>query len=146
VKATNAYAAKRALVDRLTVLAMAGQPLEGVQVADTYPRNISDRCVYGGGARFTQTQESAEPGGLRFETVSTGLYVRVFGRGLSVRETETIVEGYGDIVGDLLAKDPDLGGGLTFTQITAGAADFYPGDDGVEAILALSVDVESHLP
>lgn len=146
MKATNAYAAKRALIDRLTVLAATGQPLEGVQVADSYPRDISDRCVYGGGARFTQSQEAAEPGALRFETVSTGLYVRVLGRGLSVRETETLVEGFGDTVADILADEPELGGGLTFLQITAGTADFYPNDDGIEAILALSVDVESHLP
>lgn len=145
MKATNAYAAKRALINRLTVLAATGQPLEGVQVVDSYPRDVTDRCVYGGGARFTQTQEAAEPGALRFETVTTGLYARVLGRGLDVRATEQLVETLGDVVADVLADDPDLGGGLTFTQLVAGSADFYPNDDGVEAILALSVQIESHL-
>lgn len=145
MKATNAYAAKRALIDRLKILSkVSGHALEGVQVSDSYPRDIADRAIYGGGARFTQDQESAEPGLLRFETVTTGLYVRVFQVG-TAREIESAVEELGDIVAEVLAEDPDLDDGLMFAQIVAGTADFYPTDSGIEAILALSVQIESHL-
>lgn len=145
MKATNAYAAKRALIDRLTELSqVVGHPLEGVQVADAYPAGITDRCIYGGGARFVQDEGAAEAV-LRHETVTTGLYVRVFGRDLDVRDTEVIAEGFADVIADELVKNPELADSLSFTQITAGSADFYPADDGVEAVLALSVDVESWL-
>lgn len=145
MKSTNAYAAKRAIIDRFDTLSkVVGHPLEGVQVTDSYPRDLADRSIYGGGARFTQDQESAEPGLLRFETVTTGLYVRVLQAG-EVRDVEAALEALGDIVADVLAEDPDLGGEMTFLQIAAGSADFYPTDSGIEAILALSVQVESHL-
>jgi hypothetical protein len=144
VKATGSYAAKRALIDRFTTLAATiGNPLYGVQVADSYPRALSEQSIYGGGARFTQDQETAEPG-LRFETVTTGLYVRVL-LPVSVREAETAVETLADAAAAELATNPELAGGLTFTQITGGTADFYTTDSGVEAILALSVQIESHL-
>lgn len=144
MRATNAYAAKRALIDRLTVLSkVAGHPLEGVQVADAYPRDIAARAVYGGGARFTQDDGAAE-GAVRRETVTAGLYVRVLLEG-GQRAVEAVVEGYGDVIAGVLAENPDLAPGLTYTQITGGSADFYPNDSGIEAILALSVDIESWL-
>ena len=145
MKATNAYAAKRAVIDRLkSRAATTGHPLEGVQVADAWPPNIGERCIYGGGARFTQAEGAAEPGEVRRETVTTGLYVRVLLAG-DVRSVEAVAESYADIVAAELAEDPDLAPGLTFTQIVGGSADFYPTDDGVEAVLAMSVEIDSWL-
>jgi phenylpyruvate tautomerase PptA (4-oxalocrotonate tautomerase family) len=145
VKATNAYAAKRALIDRLTALAqVVGGPLYGVQVEYAKPGAITDRCIYGDWAKFTQDQGSAEPG-LRMETATVDLWVRVLGRAMDARATETLVEGLADVVADELAKDPELPGGLTFEQITSGSVGYSPVDDGYEAMMALQVRVESWL-
>jgi hypothetical protein len=117
VKATNAYAAKRALIDRLTALSqVVGHPLEGVQVGYARPSGITDRCVYGGKARFVVRGDDGDAEGqTAHEVVTTEVYVRALGRG------------------------------LTYAGINAGVADFWPVDDGTEAILALSIDIGSWL-
>lgn len=145
MKATNAYAAKRALIGRLeTLAAVVGHPLEGVQVDYARPGTVEDRCVYGGKARTIVVETDAE-GQTAHEVVTTELYVRVLGRALEEADTEQIVEGYADVIADELVKNRELGLGLTYAGITAGVADFWPVDDGTEAILALSIDIGSWL-
>jgi phenylpyruvate tautomerase PptA (4-oxalocrotonate tautomerase family) len=147
VKATNAYAAKRALIDRLTALSqVVGHPLEGVQVGYARPSGITDRCVYGGKARFVVRGDDGDAEGqTAHEVVTTEVYVRALGRGLDEEATEQLVEGYADVIADELVKNRELGLGLTYAGITAGVADFWPVDDGTEAILALSIDIGSWL-
>lgn len=144
MKATNAYTAKRGLFDFLTGVA----PFVGADAVQLlYARNdrlLERTCVYGGGARFVQSAETAE-GGIRFEMVTTGLYVRALTPGLDVRAAELVVEGIADAVATTLTDHPDLGGGLTFEQIVGGSAEWWPTDDAVEVILALSCQIESHL-
>lgn len=145
MKATNAYAAKRALIDRLTALSqVVGHPLEGVQVAYDKPGDMKDRCIYGGWARFTRGEGAAE-GVLAQETVLVDLYVRVLGRALDARATEALVEGLGDVIADELARDPELTGELTYEQIKSGTAGNVAVDDGTEALLPLSIQIESWL-
>jgi phenylpyruvate tautomerase PptA (4-oxalocrotonate tautomerase family) len=154
VKATNAYAAKRALIGRLTALSqVVGHPLEGVQVGYARPGQIGDRCIYGGKARINyggRSQYSAlddgdAEGQTAHEVVTAEFYIRALGRGLDEEATEQIVEGYADVIADELVKNRELGLGLTYAGITAGVADFWPVDDGTEAILALSIDIGSWL-
>jgi hypothetical protein len=61
------------------------------------------------------------------------------------RPPNRLVEGYADVIADELAKNRELGLGLTYAGINAGVADFWPVDDGTEAILALSIDIGSWL-
>jgi hypothetical protein len=145
MKATNAYAAKRALMTYLaTVSPFTGNDPVQLQYARD-GQNIGPRAVYGGGARFTQRQEGAE-GGLRFETVTIGLYVRVLQNGGDVQSLETSVESIADVVATSLDANPALTDSLTFEQIVGGSADFYAMGDGTyEGILSLSVQLESHL-
>jgi hypothetical protein len=142
VKATNAYAAKRALLAYLATIA----PFIGTnKVQLMYARNDRDMeklCVFGGGARFVQTEEAAE-GVIRFETVTTGLYVRA--HDTDAQAAETSVEAIADAIAAALIDHPDLTDALSFEQIAGGSADFYQHDDGVEAILSLSCQIESHL-
>jgi phenylpyruvate tautomerase PptA (4-oxalocrotonate tautomerase family) len=147
MKATNAYAAKRALIARLTTLsAVVGHPLQGVQVDYARPGTIQDRCVYGGKARFVVRSDDGDAEGVTsHEVVTTEVYVRVLGRALEESDTEQIVEGFADVIADELVKNRELGLGLTYAGITAGVADFWPVDDGTEAILALSIDIGSWL-
>jgi hypothetical protein len=147
VKATNAYAAKRALFSFLATVPPFTEtdPAKVVQLQYARDeRTIGQRCVYGGGARFTQTEEAAE-GVLRFETTATPLYVRVLNPGLSIQDAEAVVEGIADVLAQTLVDHPELTGELTFEQIVGGSAEFYQHDDAVEAILALSCLIESHL-
>lgn len=147
MKATNAYAAKRALIDRLTALsAVVGHPLQGVQVGYARPGSIQDRCIYGGKARFVVRAEDGDAEGqTAHELVTTEMYVRALGHALGEEDTEQIVEGYADVIADELVKNRELGLGLTYAGISAGVADFWAVDDGTEAILALSVDIGSWL-
>lgn len=149
MKATAIYDATAAIIDRLAELAATvGHPLSGVEVAYARTGEITDRAIYAGGGRFTQDQASAE-GEVRRETDTMGLYVRVFGRASTglpdVRSTDAEVTRIADVVAGELADDPKLTGELTFTQIRGGARDFYPSDDGIEAILALSIEVDAWL-
>lgn len=144
MKATNAYVAKRALMDYLVTV----PPFIGTSAVQLqYSRNDRDlerTAVYGGGARFVQTEEAAE-GPIRFETVTTGLYVRALTPGLDTRASEAAVEVIADLIATSLIAHPDLGGGLTFEQIVGGSCDFWPTDDAVEAILSMTLQIESHL-
>lgn len=145
MKATNVAVAQAAILDRLAALTGTGQSLEGVQVRDLYGRDMGEKCIYGGGGRFVQSEAAAERGVLKFETDTVGLYLRVYQIGLTAREAKAAVDALGDAVATALAGQPQLGSGLTWVGVIGGQLDVYPNDDAFETILALQCQVEGYL-
>jgi hypothetical protein len=140
VKSTQAYAAKRALFDALTVQAAPGMPLDGVQVAYEYPaRDLTRKVIYGGGVRFTHEDLAGEWGEIVNETVTVGVYVRVLRPDADVKTVEADVEALADQLTALFAAQPQLGGTMTWLGIAAGHGDYSRGPDGPEAVLSLQV-------
>jgi hypothetical protein len=145
VKATNVVVAQAAILDRLQDLTATGGPLEGVQVKDLYGRDMGEKCVYGGGGRFVQSEASAERGLTKFETDTVGLYLRIYRAGRTAREAKLAVDALGDAVATALAGQPQLGSGLTWVGVIGGQLDVYTTDDAYETILALQCQVEGYL-
>lgn len=146
MKATNAYAAKRAVFARLSDHTHGAGPLAGVQVAYDWPGNVTRECVYGGGVRFTQTEEGHDGRrAIRREVATLGWYVAVTGEGQGALETEQRIEEIADAIGELLSAEPHLGGRLTFEEIASGQGDYWPIDGATESRLGLQVTVTSLL-
>jgi hypothetical protein len=150
VKATNAYAAKRALIGRLTTLSqVVGHPLEGVQVGYARPSGITDRCVYGGKARINYVEAYGDDGDAEGQTahevVTTELYVRALGRGLDEEATEQTRRGLRRRHRRRVGEEPRTRPRPHLRRHHRGVADFWAVDDGTEAILALSIDIGSWL-
>lgn len=150
MKATNAYRAKRAVTDALTAMVAAApdtSPLYGLQVSYDYPaRDLQRRCLYGGGARITQS-EDAHDGyqALRGEQVTLGWYLRVVGPGAETRAIDAEVESIADTLATWLAENPRLDGAITFAEITSGDADYYPIDEERVSVLGLQLICWSYL-
>lgn len=144
---TEALAAKKALFDRLTAHAVKPLPLAGVQVSYAWPgRSPLRECVYGGGVRFTRV--SAGHDGDRelwLETASVGLYVRVAKTAVDVEVTDQRAVEIAEVVETLLADEPRLAGGFTYTAVTGGSADYSVDDNGPVSILAYQVQFQYYL-
>lgn len=144
---TEAYAAKRALFDRLQSLTGPGLPLAGLQVAYAWNGRISEReQVYGGGVRFVRANAGQDGNEvLWLETTTIGLYVRVHIPGGEVHETDARCEEIGGVIETLLAAQPDLGGGFTYTGMSGGTGDYAADDDGPTSVLAYQVQCQYYL-
>lgn len=144
--ATNVYAAKKALMDRLTVLAGVGQPLAGLQVAYAFPREPQLECVYGGGVRFDHVDAVAERGVLFTETALVSLYIRVVVKQPGVVETTDAraAEIFAQLAAALHAQ-PQLAGPMSFMGITQGQGDYDQTVDESLSILGLQVRIETDL-
>jgi hypothetical protein len=113
-----AWAAKRALVDRIDTLLSS----DTVQVAYAFPGDPQRLCVYGGALRFTQDDAVAETGVLAQETATIDIWIRCNQPGDDVRGCDVAVENLADqIVGDLSAN-PKLTGALTTVGVALGDA------------------------
>jgi hypothetical protein len=142
---TNAYAAKRAIIDRLKLDTGPGQRLDGVSVGYAYSWDMTDQCIYCGGHTFTVTDDAVDGKDvLNLETVTVWLYIRVFLPGGTVEDSDNRCEQLGAVVGEILGDHPDIGG-FDYTQITAGRGDYDVTDDGPISILAYQLNVSSHL-
>ena len=144
--ATNAYAGKKLLFDRLELLAGAGQPLDGVQVEYSIPKaaDLQNECVYGGGIRFTHEDATAERNVLLDEVALVSVYIRI------ARDEESVVEDTdaraAEVFAELaaqLAAQPDLGEQLSFAGVTQGQGDYDLAPGETLTILALQVRIES---
>jgi hypothetical protein len=156
MKATRSYEAKRVLFDRLAAYAAGANessplwPAGGkpVQISYDYPgRDLRDECVYGGGVRFTQS-EAGHDGTLamRLETITLSAICRVVARNAgSARTGDQRIEDILDILGDFLAREPDLGDGFTFSEIVAGQGDYFPADTERTSTLGVQIVVWAYL-
>lgn len=144
--ATNVYAAKKVLFDRLAVLAGAGGPLAGLQVAYSIPRpaDLQRECVYGGGVRFTHDDAVAERGVLLDEVALVSVYIRIAGdatatvAGTDARAAEVFAE-----MAAQLIVQPYLGQALSFAGVTQGQGDYDLAPGETLSILGVQVRIES---
>jgi hypothetical protein len=134
--------AQDALVTAMTALTAAGQPLEGVQVADSYPAaNLTKKVIYLGGYRFVHTDEAGEVNVVGSEAITIGIYFRCVRPDADVKAARNDVLGWADAVCALFNTDPDLGGAMTWMGVTQGSGDYSHSPDGPEAVLSLQVTV-----
>jgi hypothetical protein len=149
---TNAYAAKRAIFDRLRE--RSHQPsnrLSDALVSYADPGKFAEgHMVYGGGIVFDQPKEDELADGddiLTHELATIGVHVRVEiptpedGRGCEV--SDEICEGIGEEIGEMFRADRHLAGGTSITRIAGGQCDQGSTDTTVTSTLTYYVDVES---
>lgn len=145
MKLTQAYAAKRALFDKLTVQAQAGFPLEGVQVTYQAPGDPQRADLFGGGFRFDGSEVSGEPGrAVVDEIIHQTVIVRVSDPQMTVRDAEVEIERIADVVAGLFSTDPYLDDhqGMQVVGVGAGLGDPNPSENWGRSLLAFEVDVE----
>jgi len=149
---TNAYAAKRAIFDRMRERShLPGNRLSEVLVAYTDPGKFAEgQMIYGGGILFDQPKEDELQDGddvLTHEVATIGVHIRVEipipedGRGCEV--SDEIAEGIGEDFGALFRADRHLAGGASITRIAGGQCDQGVTDTTVTSTLTYYVDVES---
>jgi hypothetical protein len=154
---TNAYAAKRAIIDRLILAAtQRGNPLADNAATVQYafnPTTATDVTVYGGGLTFDQDPANEAVDGERRrlvqEVASLALVVRVQrvpdpATVEQIRDTDEVCENIGDFIGDLFSREPRLAGGSSITRIRSGLGDYDPTDTRAVSRLSYLVDVTSH--
>jgi hypothetical protein len=152
MKSTRMFEAKRALFDAMRAQTGVGQPLEGIQVAYSWPgRDVMPVCIYGGGMRMVQDQTQGGVAEFRvviLETVAIGVYVRVLRKDTMIADVEAVdvdCEAIADKISNILTAQPKLAGNLTWLGFEAGTADYGETADGPEAILGLQVQVQALL-
>jgi hypothetical protein len=153
---TNAYAAKRAIRNRLAELAAGMGPLSTLgcdggplQIKyDNRPRDMEDRCVYGGGVSFSRSQDDVIVDGsheIPKETAVTTWYIRVADKALDIEDTDEIAETIGEALGDIFASEPRIAGGKSVSKLFAGQGDYDYDDDENISLLMYEVHTESYV-
>ena len=156
--ATNGYAAKRAIIERLTAVAhlRAGQVGLG-QAKVSYNWNaagISEVVtVFGGLVTFTPRYgpgEELQDGDdvLAPETATISLHIRAAispppDGGLA--DVEELVEQIADEIADEISRNRHIAGGHSFARIVDGLGDEEPADDALAARLTMHIAVDSYL-
>lgn len=139
MKSTMAYAAKRALFTALDAQTGPAQPLDGVEVAYSYPPNPSRKVIYGGGVRSTVTDAAGEWGVIASEVITIGVYIKVLRPDADVRSTDLDAEAVADAITAVLAAAPELGGAMTWMGVQQAMGDYAQTPDGPETVLSLQV-------
>lgn len=133
--------ARQALFTRLAAKALPGEPLAGWDVSAKVPGELGQRCIYGGGRRFTHEDMVAEsPGVMVGVTTIATVYIRAMNSGPDDDvDTEAEAEACAGIIAKLLKDEPNLGGGVGWQGIADGTGDYSDsGDDQID-IIALNV-------
>lgn len=114
------WAAKRTIIARLQAvqaLAESGDPLADAQIVYALPDEPDRVCVYGGRARSTRRQVSAERNALHEEIVVVEVRVRVFEPGDDQQSTEAVAEAVAQRVSQVVAGIEAMGTvGVTATD------------------------------
>lgn len=150
---TNAYAAKRAIIDRLAQISAQGQGGLG-QAKVSYGwdgANTALVSVFGGLVTFVHPgDEDAYDGKdvLVQEIATISVHIRAAilppPEG-GLQSVEELIEQIGDEIADEVARHPDLAGGSSRARIADGTGDQEPIDDGLCARLTIHISVESYL-
>jgi hypothetical protein len=155
--ATNGYAAKRAIIDRLAEVSRLGSS----------PGLARAKVSYNWGARGTTAMISVFGGLVTFaprtgegeelvdgddvlapETATVSLHIRVVidpppPGGLE--DVEELVEQIADEIADEIARNRHIAGGHSFAKIIDGLGDEEPVGDGLAARLTMHIAVDSWL-
>lgn len=150
---TAAVAVKKALFDALAAKSAAGQPLDGVQVAYSYPGKTLQRdgCIYFGRLRIDQQLDTfASPavgGGRQPRNEIVTLTVVVLAKNIKSDQyaADARAVEIGSVMEDLLAADPTAGGTVLVRTVESGDLEPMLDDDGVWSQLTYSVTVRSTL-
>ncbi len=139
---TNAYRAKRALIDALQASAELGDA--GVQVAYSWPGERAEReCVYGGSAAWTCKPIAMRGGGRmpRREDMTVDLHVAVTMPGSEPADAEARAVELGTVVEEYLAASTNLGdlNGLKLVTIAGGDLNHVVNDDESIAVITYQV-------
>src|SRR6185295_2596058 len=120
-----AGAAQDALVTAMQALTGVGQPLDGVQVEDSYPgRVLTRKVIYLGGYRFVHTDEAGEVNLVGSEVVTIGVYFRSVRSDADVKAARNDCIAMADAVCAIFDADPDLGGAMTWMDVSQGSGDY----------------------
>lgn len=134
--------AQDALVTAMQAVTGVGQPLEGWQVADSYPlAGITFKCIYLGGYRFIHQDEAGEVNLVGSEIVTIGVYFRSLRPDGTVKAARNDTLAAADAVCALWGADPDMGGNMTWMGVSQGSGDYSETPSGPEAVLSLQVMV-----
>lgn len=151
---TNAYAAKRAIFNRLQELARTG-PLSTMGVDggplqvkyDNRPRDMQARCIFGGGVRFDRDPAKTVVEGRRElaeETAITTWFIRVAGTpDVEIVDLDEQAETIGEVLGRAIAADPQLAGGSSVSRLFAGQGDYTYDDDSNISKLGYEIHTDS---
>lgn len=143
-----AFAAKRAIIDRVSALVGSDLDLADVQVSYSYPGEPERRCVYGGTFSFVQRSAIEEPGLLMAEVDAVELYVRIYRPGDDVRVADADAEAIMESIATDLATNSKLAGALSVTGVSAGEVSYTvtPNPEPAVIIMArLIVTVEGNV-
>jgi hypothetical protein len=149
---TAAVAAKKALFDALAAKAVTGQPLEGVQVAYSFPgKTLQRECIYFGRTRIDQsfsTFASPSVGGgrqPRTEIATQTIVVLASNIKSDQYAADLRVVAIGTVMEEILAADPTGGGAVQVRAVESGDLEQMFDDDGVWSQLTYSATVRSEL-
>jgi hypothetical protein len=149
---TAAVAAKKALFDALVAKTGAGQPLDRVQVAYSYPGKTMQReCIYFGRLRIDQTLSTfASPNvgaGRQPRTEIATITVVVVTKNIKHDQyaADARAVEIGTVLEELLAGNPTGDGALLVQTPDSGELEPLFDDEGVYAQLTYSVTVRSEL-
>lgn len=146
---TNAFRAKRALIDLLKDNTGTGELLEGVQVASSWRGDLELKAIYGGGVGFVQQPSVVEaPGLLVNEDAIVHLYAHVIHRPPTEDGTDATDEELDDLwaaVGQVLIQNPKFGGGFSFVGIQSGDADYNKTDDDIRSLGVIRIVINTQL-
>lgn len=146
---TNAFRAKRALIDLLKGFTGEGELLEGVDVVTSWRGDLGLKAIYGGGVGFVQQSSVAEqPGLLMNEDAVIHLYAHVVHRPPTDEGTDATDAELDDLwaaVGEILIQNPKFGGGFSFVGIQSGDADYNKTDDDIRSLGVIRIVVNTQL-
>lgn len=146
---TNAFRAKRALIDLLKTYTVEDGLLEGVDVVTSWRGDLGLKAIYGGGVGFAQQPSVAEhPGLLVNEDAIVHLYAHVIHRPPTEDGTDGTDAELDDLwaaVGQILIDNPKFGGGFSFVGIQSGDADYNKTDDDIRSLGVIRIVVNTQL-
>ena len=151
---TNAFAAKRSIfgwlteaarVGELSTLGVDGGPLQVKY--DNRPRDLEDRCLYGGGVRFDRPPEQSVSDGRRElakETAVTTWFIRVADTtDVDIVDLDEAAEKIGEVLGQIVVGNPQLAGGHSASRLFSGQGDYSYDDDENVSLLMYEIHTES---
>lgn len=146
---TNAYAAKRAIIDRLADEASRPGPLGDVQILYAYQGDLRPKCVYGTSVLFVQPEDESLQDGDGWapqEVATITLVIRVRqdpAEDAGVRASDEACEAIGEAIGAIFRRYPRLAGGNSVTRLDSGQGDYVAEDTANVSQLIYRITVQS---